>query len=341
MNNSPEPTSNERLQAPLLHTCSWTRAVPVISSITLHLLMAVIIVCATRTPSPREGYLELFWVSSPTGASPPPGEIPGTAAESLGVPASTSVSTTRHSKQRNKRAQRIHGRAKERQRAGMLRKLREESLQVAESERQQWEQERQKVLAAGEALRKAARVRRLRDAALRLAQTESLQRFQAGHAAALREGVLHHRDIKLILQTEDDLTVTATFVSHPASNRGRPLTKREAKQVRTVVPATVRPAEGMVESIIRKAREGIYTFIVEPADGGRHIASVALKFDEDQDTARPLGTKSITGKTVVAKVLMPEGILWNDETYFSGTIQDSEGITKYNADAGLVWKEYY
>lgn len=53
-----------------------------------------------------------------------------------------------------------------------------------------------------------------------------------------------------------------------------------------------------------------------------------------------MAEREISGKTEVARLLMPEGILWEDETAFSGTIEDSDSITKLNAESGLVWKEY-
>jgi len=37
---------------------------------------------------------------------------------------------------------------------------------------------------------------------------------------------------------------------------------------------------------------------------------------------------------------MPEGILWEDEAAFSGSMEDSEGVTKFNSETGLLWKEY-
>ena len=46
------------------------------------------------------------------------------------------------------------------------------------------------------------------------------------------------------------------------------------------------------------------------------------------------------GQTEIARLLMPEGILWEEDSSFSGTIEDSDSVTKFNSDSGLVWKEY-
>ena len=35
-----------------------------------------------------------------------------------------------------------------------------------------------------------------------------------------------------------------------------------------------------------------------------------------------------------------EAILWDDESAFSGSMPDSNSVTKFNAATGLAWKEY-
>lgn len=55
---------------------------------------------------------------------------------------------------------------------------------------------------------------------------------------------------------------------------------------------------------------------------------------------KQLGSKNFSGKSVVTRILMPDGIIWEDESAFSGSMQDSDGITKFNTGTGLVWKEY-
>jgi hypothetical protein len=37
---------------------------------------------------------------------------------------------------------------------------------------------------------------------------------------------------------------------------------------------------------------------------------------------------------------MPDAILWEDESAFTGSMQDSAGVTKFNSETGLIWKEY-
>lgn len=46
---------------------------------------------------------------------------------------------------------------------------------------------------------------------------------------------------------------------------------------------------------------------------------------------RCIGTDKISAKGSRAKVMMPEGILWDDKTAFSGILEDSESITRFNS----------
>lgn len=56
--------------------------------------------------------------------------------------------------------------------------------------------------------------------------------------------------------------------------------------------------------------------------------------------AAPRGWGSCSEEQVLVKVLMPEGILWNDDAAFTGSLQDSSSTTKFNAQTGLYWREY-
>lgn len=55
---------------------------------------------------------------------------------------------------------------------------------------------------------------------------------------------------------------------------------------------------------------------------------------------KKLSKQEIASGVTVVRILMPEGILWDDPSAFSGSMEDSESITRYNTDSGLVWKEY-
>jgi hypothetical protein len=56
--------------------------------------------------------------------------------------------------------------------------------------------------------------------------------------------------------------------------------------------------------------------------------------------SKPLGTRAVGNNERIARVLMPEGIVWEDDSAFSGSMEDSDSVTKFNSATGLVWKEY-
>jgi hypothetical protein len=47
----------------------------------------------------------------------------------------------------------------------------------------------------------------------------------------------------------------------------------------------------------------------------------------------------VADKMPILKILMPEGIRWDDTDYFDGNIENSESITRYNKNDHLVWRE--
>lgn len=148
-------------------------------------------------------------------------------------------------------------------------------------------------------------------------------------------------DLKLELTGDTDVIITVSFTEYLKSRRYRAITRSEAKRVKPVTPIS-RNREKKVEAVVGTTGEGIYDFVVESRTGRPVTAQCLLKIYENGSKAKikSLGTRTVNGKTVIAKILMPEGILWDDDSYFSGYLEDSDGITKYNSESGLVWKEY-
>jgi hypothetical protein len=149
-------------------------------------------------------------------------------------------------------------------------------------------------------------------------------------------------DLKLEVTGATNLKITAVFTEYLKTRHGRPMTKAESKRVQPA-PLKHNTREKKIEAVVGMAGEGVYQFIVEPADDNPVPAVFVVKIHEAGSKAkiRPLGTKTVTEKVVVTKILMPEGILWEDDSYFSGNLEDSESITKYNSDTGVIWKEYH
>lgn len=147
-----------------------------------------------------------------------------------------------------------------------------------------------------------------------------------------------HGDIKLIMVSREDLIVKVLFVSHPKARHDKPLSKKEAQDQQKVTPVIVRTAQDTLEAVIERSREGVYIFLVEQKGSKPVSGKFSIKVFESR--SRFVAEREISGKTEVARLLMPEGILWEDVTAFSGTIEDSDSVTRFNAESGLVWKEY-
>lgn len=151
-----------------------------------------------------------------------------------------------------------------------------------------------------------------------------------------------HGDLKLVIAGDSAVKVTVAFREYPKSRRKRPQTKSEARREQKVVPLIAKTRQQTREAVIETAREGIYIFSAESEQGETAKATFTLKIFETgaKEKSAKIGTRTISGKAVLAKVLMPEGILWDDESSFTGSLEDSESTTKFNSQTGLSWKEY-
>jgi len=96
-----------------------------------------------------------------------------------------------------------------------------------------------------------------------------------------------------------------------------------------------------VYSVLR-AEKGIY--ILELINKGKDIHSVQIVFFLYEKTngqrIREFRSQALYPENALhIKFLLPESVFWDDDDYFSGSIEDSNSITKFNHGAGIVWKE--
>jgi hypothetical protein len=63
--------------------------------------------------------------------------------------------------------------------------------------------------------------------------------------------------------------------------------------------------------------------------------------DKDGLATRPLPPVRLrpSGKTVLARVLLPYGVLWEEQDWFSGTSEGSDTVTKFRLPEGVSWVE--
>ena len=153
-------------------------------------------------------------------------------------------------------------------------------------------------------------------------------------------------DLKIeLIATRDVQRGVKVFVEYrdfPKAKRGRIISKREAMHIKPSKAKVVIPKSNTIQIIVDHSSEGIYYVRVQLDQLESIRALVRIKLFEAGPKARSksLGMRTISSNETIIKILMPEGIFWDDADAFSGSLDDSDGITKYNTETGLVWKEY-
>ncbi|GEM_PF-1523547 len=145
-------------------------------------------------------------------------------------------------------------------------------------------------------------------------------------------------DIKLSVHSEEDLSIKILFIDYPKGKHIKPMSRGEAKAVQKLTPILMRSSKSTLEAVLERAQEGIYLFLVEPKGGRPVDGKFSLKLFDVH--VKHLAGRKIAGETEVARLMMPEGVLWDDDSSFTGNIEDSDSVTKFNSDTGLIWKEY-
>lgn len=145
----------------------------------------------------------------------------------------------------------------------------------------------------------------------------------------------------MLIVGDGSVRLSVTFRELPKARRKKPPTRAEAKRDTKVTPLFA-AAKGGREAVIETAGEGVYVFRAESAgvEKGEAGFTLTIRLPDGREKVAPLGRRSISGKETIAKVLMPEGILWDDDASFTGSLEDSESTTKFNSETGLYWKEY-
>lgn len=148
-------------------------------------------------------------------------------------------------------------------------------------------------------------------------------------------------DLKLLVTAAVMPETTITFKEFAVSRRNRPFSRNEARNERKITPQTATNQDSSREIVIEKTTPGVYTITVAPVGGnGEAVFSLELYGGSPRSITRNLGRHVLAGKKVLCRILMPEGILWQDDKSFTGSMEDSSGVTKFNTETGLMWKEY-
>jgi colicin import membrane protein len=93
---------------------------------------------------------------------------------------------------------------------------------------------------------------------------------------------------------------------------------------------------------LARAGKGAYSFIMESSSANIDGIAVKFLFHKGLKSEKPkeyTGIEVAPGSVVEIKFLVPEAVFWDDEDYFTGTVESSRFTTKFNDETGLIWKE--
>jgi hypothetical protein len=158
----------------------------------------------------------------------------------------------------------------------------------------------------------------------------------AGDRLIRSEPVTVHAGI--VTETAAVIVVDAPDVRVTGSWRGTPA--RIDVPVYPVTLKTVDPASGLPRGIfyLRNLREGVYTVSIGSSSTVSE-SSVMYVRAENQVTAHPLSSANGMLSRVVTKLLMPFGVLWDQNTWFTGRSEAADTVTKFRFPEGVTWTE--
>ncbi len=94
---------------------------------------------------------------------------------------------------------------------------------------------------------------------------------------------------------------------------------------------------------LRSLKPGVYTVILRyqaPGPGGEAHPTLYLS-DGGAMKGKPLRPVSLSGagRVVLARILLPHGILWEQDDWFTGRSESAETVTKFRFPEGIRWTE--
>lgn len=93
---------------------------------------------------------------------------------------------------------------------------------------------------------------------------------------------------------------------------------------------------------VAKAGEGVYTFVMDNRVAAPYNTGVLFLLYGGQKHERRKEIKSVSvPPSSMARFMfvLPEAVFWDDEDFFTGSIEDSDSITKFNDETGFSWRE--
>jgi hypothetical protein len=107
---------------------------------------------------------------------------------------------------------------------------------------------------------------------------------------------------------------------------------------------SVAPGPAMPSAVFyaRGLQAGVYTLALRFEAGGAGVPAAGTLYllRDGQLAVRPLNTTPANGfRRVLVRLLMPYGVLWDQEDWFTGQSQNAETVTKFRFPDGVSWTE--
>ena len=136
----------------------------------------------------------------------------------------------------------------------------------------------------------------------------------------------------------------ATQVDLAATWRGAP-----GRMDTPAAPVSLKPFRGSSDTLLPEAfylgtlKPGVYTFTLNartPVAGGSVRPTLYLVENGaiQRRVLRPVSLAG-SGRSVVARVLSPQGVLWDQDDWFTGKSESADTITKFRFPEGITWAE--
>jgi len=154
--------------------------------------------------------------------------------------------------------------------------------------------------------------------------------------------ILLLKDIKIeVLSTDTEMSgLLFSLFKNAHPMEGRKHKEMDVATEREEVPASASGGKKLFS--VAKAEKGIYTFTIENKGEKAYDTSVVFRIFEGKPGEKIKEFKAVQlqpGTVLKLKFVLPEAVFWDDEYYFTGTIESSNTLTKFNDRTGLIWKE--
>jgi hypothetical protein len=102
---------------------------------------------------------------------------------------------------------------------------------------------------------------------------------------------------------------------------------------------TAAPGEAGPDFVyLRDARPGVYTFVLTYRAGAPTAVHPVLSVDGISRSLRPV-TLDGSGRAAIARLLLPQGVLWEQDDWFTGRSASGDTMTKFRFPDGVTWTE--